>query len=195
MIKPEITGLVLAGGKSSRFGSNKALATLQGKTFLHKAFTLIQPFCYEVYVSGNGEWYDISKYPIIPDIIPGMGPLGGIWSVMQQVNAKYLLVHTCDMPLMTPWMIRRLIEEGGGYEAVFWKQEDGKIQLFPSLFSIDFFPVINRMISQHEFSLNKLLPAYGVKMLEAKDTECKSFFNMNYFSDYKLLENNMPVDW
>jgi molybdopterin-guanine dinucleotide biosynthesis protein A len=70
-----ILGAVLAGGQSSRFGSDKALAELDGRTLLARAVEALQAQCDAVVVVGRED----APVPTLPDRPrPGMGPLGGI---------------------------------------------------------------------------------------------------------------------
>lgn len=82
-------GAVLAGGRSSRFGSDKALAMLDGRTLLDHAWGALAPHCDAVIVVGRGE---IADWPR-----PGMGPLGGIAGALE-----HAAMHGFDQLLTAP---------------------------------------------------------------------------------------------
>ncbi len=88
-----ILGAVLAGGQSSRFGSDKALAELHGQTLIARAVDALAPLCDAVVVVGRGE----APAPTLPDWPrPGMGPLGGIAAALHHAaDAGYETVLTC----------------------------------------------------------------------------------------------------
>jgi molybdopterin-guanine dinucleotide biosynthesis protein A len=90
-----ILGVVLAGGKSSRFGSDKALAELDGHTLLARAVEALSGWCEYVVVAGR----ETAPAPCIPDWPqPGMGPLGGIAAGMHHAQDEgYDSVLTCGV--------------------------------------------------------------------------------------------------
>jgi molybdopterin-guanine dinucleotide biosynthesis protein A len=90
-----ILGAVLAGGQSSRFGSDKALAELGGRTLLARAVATLEAQCDAVVVIGRGEALSIT----IPDRPrPGMGPLGGINAALHHAASHgYDEVLTCGV--------------------------------------------------------------------------------------------------
>lgn len=98
------TGVVLAGGRSSRMGRDKAQLAWRGQTLLAHACTTLQAAgAAKVIVSGH--------YPEcggIPDTAPGLGPLGGLASVIEAVPDGVLLVVPVDMPLLTPALLQLL---------------------------------------------------------------------------------------
>ena len=103
-----ILGAVLAGGKSSRFGSDKALAELGGRTLLARAVYTLSGWCEQVVVAGR----DTAPVPTLPDWpSPGMGPLGGIAAALRLAEgAGYAEVLTCgvdsvELPLDLPRLL------------------------------------------------------------------------------------------
>lgn len=90
-----ILGAVLAGGQSSRFGSDKALAELGGRTLLARAVAALQPHCHAVIVVGRSD----APVPTIPDRpAAGLGPLGGIAAALHHAaNHGYPHVLTCGV--------------------------------------------------------------------------------------------------
>ena len=97
-------GAVLAGGRSSRFGSDKALATLDGQTLLDHAMAALRPHCDLVIVVGRGEVADWPR--------PDMGPLGGIaGALIHAANAGFDRVLTAPVDCVRlPDNLRALLE-------------------------------------------------------------------------------------
>jgi len=117
--KAEILGAVLAGGRSSRFGSDKAEAVVHGASLLDHAIAALAPFCGEVVVSGH-------HHPRCATVAdrprPDMGPLGGLNGVLHHAAARGfagVLVTGCDMPSFPPELAEALI---GGEAAVLLRQ-------------------------------------------------------------------------
>ncbi len=109
-----IAGVVLAGGKSSRMGKNKALLDYNGKKLIdHMIALLKQSGIKDIFISGNIKGYDNS----IPDTSPFEGPAYAIYEVLEKLsNYERVLFLPVDMPLLSPDMLHLLIEhEKGGY--------------------------------------------------------------------------------
>jgi molybdopterin-guanine dinucleotide biosynthesis protein A len=99
-----IAGLVLAGGRSSRFGSDKALAVLGGRTLLDWSLATLRPHCAAVALSGPG---GLADAPGDPD-----GPLSGVkaglvWA--REIGADRLVTLPCDTPWVPADLIPRLL--------------------------------------------------------------------------------------
>lgn len=100
------TGVVLAGGRSSRMGRDKAMLPWQGLPLIEHAMELLtQAGAARVVVSG-----DYPRYAGIVDSVPGCGPLGGLSSAAAQLPDGNLLVLPVDMPCLSVRMLRALVE-------------------------------------------------------------------------------------
>jgi molybdopterin-guanine dinucleotide biosynthesis protein A len=111
---PPVGGYVLAGGRSSRMGRDKALLPLAGKTLVEHAVTKLQRLCAKVSVlSGNPE---LAAYaPLVPDNFGGSGPLGGIEAALLDSEFAWNLILPVDMPflptkLLDDWIYSALQE-------------------------------------------------------------------------------------
>lgn len=102
-------GLVLAGGESRRMGRDKALLLRDGQTtFLQAAFDLLGRHCSQVFVSiQTGQRADM-MLPSIPDLEPGLGPLGGIMTALAAHDTPWLVL-ACDLPLVNDRTLLELI--------------------------------------------------------------------------------------
>lgn len=90
-------GAILAGGRSSRFGSDKAVQLHQGRALLDHARAALAPYCTEVVVCGR-DWPGLGRLDDLPG--PGLGPLGGICAALQHGNARdfaTVMVIPCDL--------------------------------------------------------------------------------------------------
>lgn len=111
-VNTKILGVILAGGKSKRMGKDKGLLEINGKTLLTHTIDIlkaVKPKLHKIVVSGKK-----GDASLIQDIYQNLGPVGGIYSVMQAVrnhseNVGYLLVVPVDMPLMTSDTLSNLI--------------------------------------------------------------------------------------
>ncbi len=116
MVRPPLFGVVLAGGRSRRYGSPKARARLAGGTLLERALGILQAAGLEIGVIANRaedlpSAFLPSSVPVRPDLIPGAGPLGGLHAALawarERGDAGVFLLG-CDLPLVPPALVARL---------------------------------------------------------------------------------------
>ncbi len=108
---PQISGFVQAGGGSKRFGSDKALSVLSGKTMLGRTVELVGSVCRNVRIVAADGKYEHASAEILADRWPGEGPLGGILTALSEVSentkqSAWSLMIGCDMPFLTrEWLL------------------------------------------------------------------------------------------
>lgn len=189
-----LTGAILAGGHSSRFGSNKALFAPDGEPLISKAADLLRPLTGEVLVSASpahAGTYDFLGLEIVEDLHPDSGPLGGLEALLQRCSTPWLLVLTCDMPFVDSdallTMIRHALQPQGHHHGVLpralaWRRCDGSISPFPLLIEQDALAILQDRIRAGKLSMKGLLCAV--------DT-----FYITSPSDRLLSNINRPEDW
>lgn len=108
---PALNGLVLAGGKSIRMGTDKDLIKWHGKEQRYYAVDLLKKFCADVFISCRPQQeYQIDKaYKTLPDSFLAMGPFGGILSALRAERDRAWLVVACDLPLLNAKTVEFLI--------------------------------------------------------------------------------------
>ncbi len=122
----DITGVILAGGKSIRMGEDKAFLTIQGKTvieFLYRKMTLV--FERVAIIANEPEKFRFLHSEIYSDVYPNMGPLSGMHSALVHSATQRVFVIPCDAPLLTQSIMERMISlhspkpitycKGGGF--------------------------------------------------------------------------------
>lgn len=191
-----LTGAILAGGHSSRFGSNKALFAPDGETLISKAAGLLRSVAREVLVSAsqtNAGDYDFLGLEIVVDQHPDSGPMGGLETLLQRCTTPWLLVLTCDMPFVDKdtliTMISSLIGEPDNalYQrdrpnALAWQRCDGSISPFPLLIERSALPKLQSRMRTGSLSMKGLL------------SDLDTYYIMS--PDNRLLSNiNRPEDW
>lgn len=106
----EVTGIIVAGGRSSRMGQDKALLQLGGVTVLERiAAVLGQVTKRVIAVTRDPEQYRGLGLETTTDLYPGLGPLSGIHAGLSASNTEWGIVVACDMPLVQPEILRALL--------------------------------------------------------------------------------------
>jgi molybdopterin-guanine dinucleotide biosynthesis protein A len=100
------TTAILAGGKSRRFGSNKALAPWRGRRLIDAVVGAARAVSHTVFIVANdAPPYKDQGLDIIPDSFPGAGPLAGLHAALQHASGNRVLLLGCDMPLLDPQLL------------------------------------------------------------------------------------------
>ena len=106
---PGVTGVILAGGPSTRMGSDKALLPYQGGRFIEAIHRRMEELFDEVIVAtGETGRYDFLPCRRVTDLYPGMGALAGIHAALRASGSEKIFVVACDMPHLAPDLIRHL---------------------------------------------------------------------------------------
>ena len=112
-------GVLLAGGKSSRFGSNKALTKLAGKAMIeYPAGILAELFENRLLITNTPAEYAFLGWPMVGDIYPDAGPLAGIHAALRSVTSPLIFLAGCDMPFLDKTLISYLCSLAEGYDVV-----------------------------------------------------------------------------
>lgn len=109
-MKKNITGIILAGGKSSRMGAEKGLVTFRGQPLIHYPLQVLETFCSDILISSNTDSYAYLGCPTVPDTIAGGGPMIGIYSCLMKSTTDLNAVISCDMPFVTAQIYHELMK-------------------------------------------------------------------------------------
>jgi molybdopterin-guanine dinucleotide biosynthesis protein A len=103
-------GFVLVGGRSSRMGRDKALLLHHGEALASAIAREVERAAGQCTLIGDPSRYQPLGYPVIADIYPGEGPLGGILTALRHSSADWNVIVACDMPQITAELFRGLLE-------------------------------------------------------------------------------------
>lgn len=193
-----ITGLILAGGKSSRMGKNKALLPIGDKTAVERIVQALSEWTDSQVISADeAETYLFTGLPVAVDLHPGEGPLAGLEAGMEKEQADWYLAAACDMPLIRPEVVKYLTGKikTSEYQAVL-PVINGRRQPLLAAYRADCLPVLKNCLSDGERSLKAFFDKINFDiitesdMIEAgikKETVEASFFNMNHPEEYDKL--------
>ena len=112
-LKPPLKGLVLAGGRSIRMGSDKGLLSWHGKEQRYHMADLLQRLCHTVFISCRHDQLEEidALYNPLPDSVPGLGPIAGILAAFGHDAHSAWLVTACDLPLLDEQTLQYLINQ------------------------------------------------------------------------------------
>jgi len=182
--RSDVTGAILAGGGSSRMGSDKALLPFLGKTVIrHIADEMKNVFAEVIIISDRGNAYNFLGLPVFRDTWKNCGPLGGIHSALTNAATETVFVTPCDMPFIDGNLIGQLLALHE--EADIVVVSDGRIihPLF-GLFNRVCLPAISECLGGGRCSVKALLDLVRWKAIRV---EGNLLFNLNTGEDYRTL--------
>ncbi|HPC83831.1 MAG TPA: NTP transferase domain-containing protein [Thermoanaerobaculaceae bacterium] len=150
---------ILAGGRSLRFGRDKATALLGGVPLLAHVASLVAPFARRVtVVAGRAGEYRNMGLPTIADPVPERGPLGGLLAALADVEAGWVLVVPCDIWRLRPaWVEALLAGRRPGAQAVVFR--GARWEPLPGLYRTSARPLVAAALERGELALWRLLAA------------------------------------
>ncbi|MDO8462628.1 MAG: molybdenum cofactor guanylyltransferase, partial [Deltaproteobacteria bacterium] len=153
----EVTGIILAGGRSSRFGENKAFATFHGIPLVDRVVNLLSPLFEELLlVTNRPEEFQKLRLPILVDRVPYQGPLGGIATALEVSRNDRIFVVACDMPILRSSTIQKVVGAAGESHAVI-PVHDGVREYLMGLYSRKLLPRMLENLEAGKLSVAELL--------------------------------------
>lgn len=186
----EVTGIILAGGKSSRMGRNKALLDFGGRSIIeHTADLFKSIFPEAILVTNTPEEYANLGIKTVTDIFPGKGSLGGIYTGLFHSSHDYSFIASCDMPFLRRELIEFLISLKDGYDVVVPRLKDGHEPLH-AVYSRRCLKPIESMIDKGDLRIIGFYSEVSVREVSEEELapfnpEPSSFMNINTPEDYK----------
>lgn len=196
-----LVGIVLAGGRSSRFGSPKAEAVLEGTTLLEHVLATMRRLCSRVAIVLAPE-QDVpvsardTDITIARDTTTHDGPLAGLLAGLGTIGEGWVFVASCDAPLIQAEVLRLLADRRTpGVQAVF-AEVGGVRQPLPCLVSVEALPALRTAFEAGERRIRRALegaPFVTVPEAEVRhaDPDLLSFRNVNTRDDLRALEGDL----
>lgn len=188
----QVAGVILAGGKSSRFGSNKALALHQGDALIQTiARRLAALFPETLLITNTPEEYGFLGWPMAKDLYPDCGPLAGIHAALRTVSQPRIFVCGCDMPLVNPDLIRFLCELEGDHDIVLPWLDEGPEPLY-AVYSKKALPIIEEQLSKNQYKIGMVFEKLRIRKVTAEEIlqivpDLTTFQNINHQHDLARL--------
>ena len=140
----DAAGFVLAGGKSSRMGRDKALVEFRGQPLIVHALQILRDAGLSGAIAGGHP--SLEQFaPVVPDLTPGLGPLGGVCGALASTQPDYAVFVSVDQPLLPPSLLRFLLHRaqslGNGVTLV---SIAGFTQTFPAVLKRTLLPALQK---------------------------------------------------
>lgn len=187
-----VAGVILAGGKSSRMGRNKALLPHNGKPLIESVYKVMAEIFDQVAIVTNSpEEYAFLPCRKIPDIHVGMGSIAGIHAGLNWSPEERIFAAGCDMPFLEKELVRHLalvsVDESGVIPCT-----PGGLEPLHAVYSKRLLPLLEEALQSDRKRIIDLIQRMGVKVISADDIAVisprfRSFINLNTPEDYHAL--------
>ncbi|WP_370476616.1 molybdenum cofactor guanylyltransferase [Tamlana flava] len=188
--KKNISGIILAGGKSSRMGTDKGFLSFKGKLFIEHSIDALNPLVSEIIIISDNAAYDAFKLRRIEDEIKDAGPLAGLYSGLKQSKTEYNLVLSCDIPLITSEILTLLIEAVDVNSEVIHIESKNKtmplIALYRTTCKDKFYGLLKNGERRMQYAANQC----QVKTIKLNNENDRFTKNVNTLEELKSIEND-----
>lgn len=187
--KSNLTGIILAGGKNTRMGTNKAFLEINGTRLMDKTLDIYRQLFDEIIIVTNDplSYLEFAEAAIVTDIYKGKGPLGGIYSGLFYTKTPHAFACPCDMPYLNKDFIRYLIRHIGQHDIIVPELPEG-YQPLHAVYSRNCLPSIQRLLVMDKLKITGFYR--DMRVLKIPEAEIRPFN-----PDGRLFQNlNTPEE-
>jgi len=188
--KKHITGIILAGGKSQRMGTDKGLIIWNNKPFIKHIIDVLEPLVSEIIIVSNTNNYDAFALKRIEDDIKNAGPLAGIYSGLKASKTDYNLVLSCDIPLINTNILKQLINNIEDKIDIVQIESKGQSMPLIALYKKQCETIFHKLLLENERRLRFAVNTCNVKTILLDENLNASTANINTPEQLKQINND-----
>ena len=166
--KNPITGIILAGGQSRRMGRDKGLIIFNGKKLVEYPVSVLSQICSKLFISTNSNAYNYLSLPVIPDIYPAIGPMGGIYSGLLSSETQHNIFLPGDMPFVDSEILEILLEKKEEFEIIVPSVNDWPIPVC-GYYNTSVLSGLENQVNAGRYSLQDLIRNCNSLVIDIKD--------------------------
>ena len=186
-----IEAFVLAGGKSSRMGSDKGSMPLKGKPMISYILHTLRQIELSVKIIANNGNYDSFGFPVVQDVVEEKGPLGGLLTAFEHTKADAVLLISCDMPFIPEETIRELMN-CGDFSTIVAVQVSDRINPLLALYPVSLQEEVKTRISAERLKMTDFILENKHKLVTSgAGNDPKYFRNINTQQELREAEKKM----
>lgn len=163
-----INAYILAGGKSSRMGSDKGFVLFKGKPLIEKVIEQLQPLFEKIIIVSNNSEYKKFGLGVIEDLIKDIGPAGGIHAALSNTQSEKVFIVSCDMPFITTDAARFIIKHSVNQQITLFLYQ-GKIQPLFGVYSKDCLQKWEQLIGQGIIKLQEMITHFDLQKIDVSN--------------------------
>jgi len=179
----QATAIILAGGKSGRMGTSKAMLKIKGRTMIEIIIEQLEGNFDRILVSANEpERFKFLKTGIVPDEVAGRGPLMGIASALEASRSKLNFIIACDIPFVDVKFVRKMIAEArkSGAQIIIPQSDEQKNEPLFAVYHKSTAEPMRQILSQGARKISDVFEYCNVKFIKLE----KELVNINTVDQY-----------
>lgn len=177
-----ISGVILAGGKSSRMGTDKGLVDYMEKPMITYGINLLQPICNDVMIISNQEGYEKFGFPVYKDRVESVGPLSGIYTALLKSKHKVSIILSCDTPNVNRAILLCLLRHIDSYDCCVARYND-RVHPLCGVYKKSTRSIFLEDIKNGHYKLTETVGKLNCKEVDLSNFPEKIFKNINYSKD------------
>lgn len=188
----QINAYILAGGKSSRMGTDKGLLLLNNKPLIEWIITELQLVFESITIVSGNNAYSQFGLELIEDEIENLGPAGGIYTALKHSLSEKIFIVSCDMPFITVDAIEFVVNHSSGSQITVPVYQQ-KMQPLLAVYAKNCLPQWAKLIGQKMIKLQLMLGHFDLCKLDVDDNPLFAQKLMMNINDKKDLEKACNV--
>lgn len=188
-----VTGIILAGGKSTRIGTNKAFLKIGGYTIVEEIYSKLKDVLSRVIIIANEiERFNFLGAQIAPDIIPFKGPLGGIYTGLIESSSFHNFITACDMPFLHQGMVEYMLDESNACDVIV-PEYKRRLEPLCAVYSKNCIEPIENQLRQNNLKVTDFFQFVKTKVISEQeiiryDPKGMCFININTAKEYERFK-------
>ncbi len=170
----DLAAFILAGGKSSRMGTDKAFVVLEGKTLLARALDVARAVTSNVRIVGDPVKF-AAFAPVVEDVFPGCGPLGGIHAALRASGAELNLLLAVDVPFVSAGLLKFLVERARESTSVVTVPRVGGWQPLCAVYRRAFAEAAERALREGRYRIDTLFEVAPTAVISEEELVAAGF--------------------
>lgn len=172
----DVTAFILAGGKSTRMGADKAFVTLEGRTLLARALAVARTVTPDVRIVGDPAKFEPFA-PVVEDIFRDCGPLAGIHAALRASQTELNLILAVDVPFVSPALLQYLLKRAlnNASAAVTVAQASGRWQPLCAVYRREFAEAAETALQIGRYKIDALFEATRMQTITEEELEGAGF--------------------
>lgn len=189
MVKEEITGIILSGGKSSRLGEEKGLALFNGKPLIQYAIDILKPVCDKIIISANNQLDDYADfgYEIVEDQVRNIGPMAGLIAGLKKSDTRYNFMLSCDTPFVPSELFPYLLNSIENFQVAIPVHDEKYFEPLCAVYATNIIWQMEQSIKEKKYKLIDFLEDVKARKLTINNHlpfyHEEMFVNMNTHKD------------
>lgn len=176
------TGIILAGGESSRMGEDKGLMSLEGKPMIQYVIDVVLTQTDQICIISNNSDYQIFGWPVHTDLVKGKGPLGGIVTGLSASRTRQNWILSCDSPFITEDLLVMLMNQLNGFDAAIPEKLNRTHPLIAA-YDLSALPTYKVALNQDNLKLSEANKSLNINYFDANQFDVRNFKNINARED------------